>query len=296
MSYSHLNNDVAEGEGSSAPPVGAAQPLSTPSQAPDFFQQKNQFLVEQRDQVGFEGIDNINLDTDLWFKMRGHSLNPMIDASTPLFGLVLRMRDLNDHQQVEQLYNRVRNDIASLEEEIRQHDYDRATQIAFHYCLCTFVDEAVMSTAWGLNSMWTQRSILSAYHQETWGGEKFFIILNRMLQEPGEYQDMLEYFYMMLSLGFRGKYGMSNNGYEQLNDIIRRLHQTLREMKGEGQAELLPDTGNVRNSQYRIGQQVPLWSIWLTLSGVLVASYMWYYRQVSHAAKTAIEQLVSILQ
>lgn len=259
-------------------------------------QGNNGFLVQQRDHIGFEGIDDINLDTDLWFKMRGHSLNPMIDASTSLFGLVLRMRDLADHPDVGYLYNRVRNDIASLEEEMRQHDYDRATQIAFHYCLCTFIDEAVMSTTWGLNSMWTKQSMLSAYHQETWGGEKFFTILNRMLQEPDLYQDMLEYFYMMLSLGFRGKYGMSSDGYEQLNSLIRRLHQKIREFKDQGTAELLPDTGNVRNSKYRISKQLPLWGIWLGLTGVLGASFAWYYSQVDHAAETAIQQLISILQ
>ena len=88
-----------------------------------------------------EGIDNINLDTDLWFKLRGHSFNnPLIDACIPLFGLVLRLRNLTENNDVENLYNRIKTDMAALEEEVRRHEYDRATQIAFHYCLCTFID------------------------------------------------------------------------------------------------------------------------------------------------------------
>lgn len=263
----------------------------------NFFNQgERSYLVEQRDNVGFEGIDNINLDTELWFKLRGHSLNPLIDASTPLFGLVLRLRNLTENEAVEPLYNRIKTEMAALDEEIRQRDYDRATQIAFHYCLCTFIDEAVMGTPWGLKGMWTQCTLLNLYHNEAWGGEKFFIILNRMKQDPQQHQDMLELFYLMLSLGFRGRYGAISDGHSQLNDIIRKLHRQLREVKGDSPEHLLPDTTEIHVTKYHLNRQIPLWSIWASLSLVLVATYAWYSLHLSREVDNAIEQLSNLLR
>ena len=86
----------------------------SPVATSEFFEQGGDgYLIDQRDKVGFEGIDNINLDTDLWFKLRGHSLNPLIDASTPLFGMVMRIRSLQEHGDVNTLYDRVKADIAA---------------------------------------------------------------------------------------------------------------------------------------------------------------------------------------
>lgn len=44
------------------------------------------------------------------------------------------------------------------------------------------------------------------FHNEAWGGEKVFILLERLMREPKRYQDLLEFLYICFSLGFRGRY------------------------------------------------------------------------------------------
>ncbi len=56
--------------------------------------------------------------------------------------------------------------------------------MAYRYILCTFLDEAVMGTPWGANTCWAEHSMLSRFHNETWGGEKVFTILSRLENEP----------------------------------------------------------------------------------------------------------------
>ena len=251
----------------------------------------------QKTDMGFEGISNIDLDTDQWFKLRGNSLNPLIDAATPLFGLILRIQDLEQYDNIDQLYNRVQGDIAAIHEEIRKHEknYDEPTQLSYRYCLCAFIDETVMATTWGTQSIWAQRSLLSSYHEETWGGEKVFVILERMLMEPERYPDMLEFLYLCLTLGFKGKYGVIENGREQLETLIKKLHQVLREQKGDPAEHLIAPTDNISQKKYKVKRQLPLWSIWLGLGIVLVSAYSYYAITLDNITKNVVQELDQIL-
>ncbi|MEM6405530.1 MAG: type IVB secretion system protein IcmH/DotU [Pseudomonadota bacterium] len=262
----------------------------------DYFGGDDRLPAEQKEHITFEGVRDIDHDTDLWFKLRGHSLNPLVDAATPLFGLILRIQDLNEHNSIDTLYRRVHSDIAAISEEIRQHDYDEPTQLSFRYCLCAFIDETVMATRWGAESVWAERSLLSHYHEETWGGEKVFVILERMLLEPDRYQHMLEFLYLSLALGFRGKYGIIDHGREHLDSLLQKLHRVLREQKGDPVEQLIPPSDNVSHQKNKLKRQLPLWSVWVLLGAVLIGTYSYYATQLSRTTDTVIYELDRILE
>ena len=251
----------------------------------------------QKTDMGFEGISKIDLDTDLWFKLRGNSLNPLIDAATPLFGLILRIQDLEKYDKIDELYNRVQGDIAAIHEEIRKHEknYDEPTQLSYRYCLCAFIDETVMATTWGTQSIWAQRSLLSSYHEETWGGEKVFVILERMLMEPERYPDMLEFLYLCLTLGFKGKYGVIDHGREQLDTLIKKLHHILREQKGDPVEHLIAPTDNISQQKYKVKRQMPLWTVWASLGVILVSAYSYYAFSLNGITDNVVQELDQLL-
>lgn len=170
----------------------------------DFLRTSPVAAIEQKGIIAFDTIENIDHDIDLGFQLRGHGYNPLVDGALPLFALVIRLRKLATYEHVEQLYGTVRDQVAALDEEIRQHGYDSATQLAYRYALCSFIDEAVMGTPWGAHSRWAERSLLSVNHNETWGGEKFFTVLSRMMMDRLKYRDVLEFKYLCLCLGFKG--------------------------------------------------------------------------------------------
>lgn len=60
---------------------------------------------------------------------------------------------------------------------------------------------------WGNESEWSKISLLSSFHNETFGGEKFFQLLDRLSKNPVKHLPMLELMYLCLALGFEGKYG-----------------------------------------------------------------------------------------
>lgn len=117
------------------------------------------------------------------FDMRGLAWNPLCDAATPLIGLVIRLRRLDQHDDVPALYRSVSNQITTIMEEVSQLDYDAGMLKAYSYSLCLLLDEVVMSTTWGRLSSWSERSLLSQFHGETRGGERFFTVMNNMIPE-----------------------------------------------------------------------------------------------------------------
>lgn len=273
-----------------------ALPLAVDPSEDTLHYQAPQVAVPNKDFVTFDGIEQIDTDVDLWFRIRGHSLNPLADGAMPLFGLVIHARKMTHHQMIPQLYVRVRDEIAALLEEIKQKGYDGPAQLAYCYCLCSFVDEAVMSTAWGAHSIWAERSMLSIYHDETWGGEKFFSILSRMMLEPKKYQDILEFVYYCLSLGFRGKYGVQFDGVAELQAILRRLQQVLRELRGEAPEWLdLTLHEAVTRTPYEVSQETPLMRVWIISGGIALLAYVIYSTILGKQTMAVLEQLGGLL-
>lgn len=246
--------------------------------------------------IGYDSIENIDLDEDLNFQLRGHGYNPLVDGALPLFGMVIRLRKLAAYDTIELLYATVRDQISVLDEEVRHHSYDSATQLAYRYALCTFIDEAVMGTSWGAHSPWAERSLLSVNHNETWGGEKFFTVLSRMMMDPAKYRDVLEFKYLCLCLGFKGKYGMQHNQADALQGIIIKLHRTLRELRGDA-PERLTDAGeNIASRRYRIGRQWPWWTPWLGALVVLAGAFAIFSLNLDSTTELVLRSLDGILQ
>ena len=189
----------------------------------------------------------------------------------------------------------MRDQISSLDEEVRQHGYDSATLLAYRYALCSFIDEAVMGTPWGAHSRWAERSLLSVNHNETWGGEKFFTVLSRMMMDPERYRDVLEFKYLCLCLGFKGKYGMQHDRNEALQAIIVKLHRQLREMRGEAPEVLTEPEKNIVSRRYRIGRLWPWWTPWLSAMVHLAVVYAFFAISLSSSSELVLHSLHEIL-
>jgi len=252
--------------------------------------------VHDKEQIGFNTIQNLDTDEDLAFQLRGHGYNPLVDAALPLFGMVIRVRKMTNHESIGKLYSTVRDQISALDEEIRQHGYDSATQLAYRYALCTFIDEAVMGTAWGSNSIWAERSLLSVNHSETWGGEKFFTVLSRMMMDPTRYRDVLEFKYLCLCLGFKGKYGLQHNQNDALQAILVKLHRILRELRGETPESLTDADANIASRRYRVGRQWPWWTPWASALVVLSGVYAAFALNLGSTTDVVLHALEGILK
>ncbi|WP_459207672.1 type IVB secretion system protein IcmH/DotU [Pseudomonas sp. MLB6B] len=230
------------------------------------------------------------------FQLRGGFTNRMLDAATPLFGLVIRLRTLDALPNLAEVHQQVRNQVDTLREEMRQHGYEPAQTLAYSYGLCLLIDEAVMERPWGKASRWSQEPLLSIFHEETWGGEKFFSVLSRLMQEPERYQDVLEFMYFALCLGLKGKYAIAPKGDESLNALIHQLHGIIRERRGPTPEHLCDPYANVAPRNVRMNQQWPWWSPLLMSTAAMALAYGVYHYRLHLITSEVLASLNGILQ
>lgn len=103
--------------------------------------------------------------------------NPLIELASPLLRLALHLRQEFEPLSEAELYRLVSDEILAMEPQLVHQGFGRQTISDFRYLLCCVLDEAVMSQPWGSCGVWSSHSLLTRFHQQSWGGEQFFVRL-----------------------------------------------------------------------------------------------------------------------
>ena len=216
-------------------------------------------------------------------------LNPLVNAAAMLIAVFHKVHGSVSHPNVGGLHQQVVKEVRTFEARAKERSFIPEIVLAARYILCAVLDEAVLNTPWGTESGWTQRTLLSVFHNETHGGEKFFQILDRMRERPAENLDILELMYLCLSLGFMGKYRVVHHGREKIEQLRDELFKIIRTHRGEYERTLSPSgegLGKIRNS---LANYVPMWVIASVVAGILVFGYsgirFWMYNNSANVVQ-----------
>ncbi|MCO7514356.1 DotU family type VI secretion system protein [Pseudomonas guariconensis] len=190
---------------------------------------------------------------------QAEGLNPLEQAAGPLLALLTRLRNTIAHPAPASLRAQLLAYLRQFEERAEAAGVPRNEVLLARYALCTALDEAVLSTPWGSGSDWGKQSLLITVHNEAWGGEKVFQLLEHCLQSPRERLNLLELLYLCTSLGFEGRYRVMNGGRAQLEALRERTAAAIRGARGEIERELSPHWRGVSVARDRLAQFVPPW-------------------------------------
>ncbi|WP_286786469.1 MULTISPECIES: type IVB secretion system protein IcmH/DotU [Pseudomonas] len=201
------------------------------------------------------------------------SLNPLVAAASALLSDVVRLKHSFEAEDIGALQARLASEI-KLFEHRALHDGAESSQVmAARYVLCTVLDEAVVTTAWGNESEWSQMSLLSTFHNETFGGEKFFQLLERLSRNPVKHLPMLELMYLALSLGFEGKFRVLPRGMLELEAIRDSLYRQIRQLRGDVPRDVSPHWQGLKDSRRRLVRIVSGWMVALFTLICLAITY-----------------------
>lgn len=166
--------------------------------------------------------------------------NPLVRAANRLINLVPQIRAMAHVGDLAQLREKLASEVRAFEKRALEANVPQDQVIGARYCLCTVLDETAMQTPWGGNGEWGQHSLLMRFHDETWGGEKYFQLLSRVAQNPQKHLDLLELMYFCIALGFEGRFRVIDNGRGQLETLRQRLATIIQTAKGERERTLSP--------------------------------------------------------
>jgi type VI secretion system protein ImpK len=208
-------------------------------------------------------------DTPISGPIPTSGLNPLLRAANPLLDLIVPLRHMSTHSDLEDLRRRLVDGVRQFESEARAANLSVETLSAARYALCTFLDETVSSTPWGGGGAWSGRSLLILFHNEASGGEKFFMILQRLAQDPRANLEVLELMYVCLALGMEGRYRLIEGGRAQLDVLRERLLAMIRERRGPLERDLSPHWQGVVDKRNPLMRMLPMWVL-TALTGLIL--------------------------
>ncbi|MFN3357081.1 MAG: type IVB secretion system protein IcmH/DotU [Pseudomonas sp.] len=203
-----------------------AQAAITDFPSPPRFEQLEDRMVYA---AGLQGTQSFNMGP-----------NVLVAAAWELLSQVVQLRGSSGREGMQILNDRLSSGITAFEARALHQGAASSEVMSARYVLCSVVDEAVVTTAWGSRSDWSRTSLLSRFHNETFGGEKFFQLLERMSRDPVKHMAMLELMYLCLALGFEGKYRVRERGVVQLEAVRDGLYRQIRHVRGEPAPLLTP--------------------------------------------------------
>jgi len=220
--------------------------------------------------------------------------NPLIEAASSLFFRATRIRNTATNDDIYGLRSQFVNDLAEFDQRTRSSEEQAELLTDARYALCTFVDETVLNTPWGSQSKWQEESLLSTFFNETWGGDRFFAILDRAKQQPGRSIALLEILFVCLVLGFEGKYHVLDRGRARLEEIIDDLFRILRAQRGDLDRELSPHWRGVETGANKISNYLPLWVLAAIAAALLVSLYLAFRFALSGATYPVFDKLSAL--
>jgi len=203
-----------------------------------------------------------------------NGVNPLVGAANPLLDLVVPLRVMATHANIEGLRSQLVAAIKKFEVDAKAAGCAQEGIAVARYSLCTFLDETISSTPWGGSGAWASRSLLVAFHNEAFGGEKFFVILQRLCQQPSVNLHVLELMYICLALGLEGRYRVLDGGRGQLDLLRERLQQLIQKERGPTEPALSPRWRGSNEKRPGLLRLIPLWVIAVVAGIVLLAIHL----------------------
>lgn len=222
------------------------------------------------------------------------SLNSLVAAACELLSEVVRLKHSETPEDLEELNERLTSELKLFEVRALHNGAESSQVMGARYVLCSVIDEAVVTTLWGNESEWSQMSLLSSFHNETFGGEKFFQLLDRLSKNPVKHLPMLELMYLCLALGFEGKYRVQTRGVLELEGIRDALYRQIRQLRGDVPRELSPHWEGLSGQRGNLVRIVPAWMVVLFTVVCLVVMYSGFAWVLSEQRDTVLKPYQSI--
>lgn len=175
-------------------------------------------------------------------------INSLIHAAAPLFTLTSECYQKN-FTDLNQLHQDLVHEIKAFENLAQQANYTSHEILAARYALCCLLDETISKKSKTQQESWQKHSLLTTFQCENYGGERFFVILQRTLEDAKRHIDLLELFYLCLRYEYQGKYMNLTDGHQQLEQLIYILYQAIRHQRGEFSKQLFIAQLTIRKSK-----------------------------------------------
>ena len=157
--------------------------------------------------------------------------NALLQLADPILSILLSIPRQKDPKDVSIFRLQLLDLLKDFKRRSITTDYHPSVIEKSTYILCAALDEAIAHTSWGEQGGWVNHSLLSSMFTQRNGGEIFFILIDKACQQPKLLIDFIELAYILLMLGFKGKF--SDTEQNELYEIKNYLYTLIEQYKKE---------------------------------------------------------------
>lgn len=201
--------------------------------------------------------------------------------------------------QIEHLRALLVLEIQTFEKLCHRAGFDRRHIVGASYCLCAALDEEAHHTPWGGGGKdgigaWSQHSLTAQFHGDRDGGIKVYQLLARLVEDPDANLPLIHLIYVIMSVGFMGRYRVEGNGEREHQLLREKLYAIVKARVRPLPRELSPSLHVATERNLKPISCVP---VWLTaVVGLVIASGTYAYFQFKlHKAQEAVLQTVEAI-
>lgn len=194
------------------------------------------------------------------------------DIASECFILIIQLRATNDYGSASLLKTRVIEMFDKFENNARRIGIDNEKVRMVKFALVAFLDETIISSEWTEKNEWLAEPLQIKLFDTFNAGEEFFTNMSTLRQRTSANKDVLEIYYLCLSLGFKGKYQLQSP--ENLRRIIDDLNLELHP-EAFRSIDLLSPNGKPRQSIVQtVKSGLPLWVYPVSAVVILIIFYL----------------------
>ncbi len=240
------------------------------------------------------GLQAVGADMAGDIELVDSGLNPLVAVANRLLAVVPQIRATSHLTDAASLRDSIAQSVRSFEAQARAKNISPERILAARYVLCTLIDETAAGMPWGSGGQWGRHSLLTMFHNETEGGEKVFLLMAKLAQNPKENRDLLELIHAALSFGFEGRYRVIDGGRAQLESVRERLAQILRKERGDYPQVLAQHWRGTLPKRRRFLSWLPLWVTATSMALLLTAAYMVFARRLNDASDPTYARILGL--
>jgi type VI secretion system protein ImpK len=115
-----------------------------------------------------------------------------------------------------------------------------------------------------------------------------------LVRQPAQNLNLIELCYLSLSLGFQGKFRISQNGLNELDKYRLELYQLIQRVRGDFERTLSPRWQGLKDVRNALIKFVPLWVVGAVAVAVLLLVYLAFLFSISRASDETLSHLAAL--
>lgn len=216
----------------------------------------------------------------------------LAECFAPCLTYVLKMQTSTALGEPEELRRTIEGLLNQCESEAQEAGFDSDAIEEATFAVVALVDETILSSNWAGTNQWMKTPLQLELYDQFDAGEVFFDRLEELAGDPEENAQILEVYYLCMTLGFKGKYQLQEQG--RLRELIESTAQLLDDTPTLQTDEFAPHGEPRDQTASEVRRKIPAWVIAAAASllGLLLYGGMYFYvSKTAHETARAIRQL-----